>query len=461
MDTELMELKTRDLLVKYGKGNHIPGSGSAAAELGLVSAQLLRTVIRLTDNPEHPKRQEKYSQWLPELRRIASEIDNRILPKLEELFQTDSNQFNKAIDLRKKRDSEKDIAQKSYLATQAVEELKPSTIIPVEIAKLCIELADFAKYVFTHGFKSARGDAGVAQSGAIASVGGCISIVYLNLLSFASNAWVDLVREEISLLRDKYQQLTLDAIICVDVLKEEADMHNQCQGDIRALLASLPDESRLNDSIIEEIATKLQLLLWKHKETIWKQDEIDDPLKILQPDTALKEIGYHFYRLKFIERHEVNGEFLDVAGLIDKEQKFVQVSQEFGLSTQNFTAAHELGHALFHKQAILHRDKPLDGSSSTYTQDRREIQANKFAAFFLMPQKQVVKIFKELFSMERFTVTGDNVFALTNDNVAAFREIFKNKREVARFLGGPLAEIFEVSIETMAIRLEELNLVDY
>ena len=80
----------------------------------------------------------------------------------------------------------------------------------------------------------------------------------------------------------------------------------------------------------------------------------------------------------------------------NKNEKLVQVSKQFPQETQNFTAAHELGHAILHKQTVLHRDRPLDGSSNT-PRIREEMQADKFATFFLMPSKLVEDIFFEMF----------------------------------------------------------------
>ena len=55
----------------------------------------------------------------------------------------------------------------------------------------------------------------------------------------------------------------------------------------------------------------------------------------------------------------------------------------FSLETIKFTIAHELGHALLHPNMVLHRDRPMDGSKSLQSKDYKELQANKFAAYFL------------------------------------------------------------------------------
>lgn len=454
-----MDLQAKVLLQKFGAGDHKPGSGSAAAHEGILSAQLLRTVIDLTYRRKH---QRKYSQFIPKLNEILKDINNRILPRLEEIFQTDSEQFHKAIVRRKDRNNETDIQRKNELAQEALWELKPAILLPIEIAKLCIELAEFSEYVFDHGFKSARGDAGVAHTAAIAAIGGCLSIIYLNLLSFyETNDWTKKVRKEAAEIRQKHEELSLMAEKKIDAIKEEADKHDQCVSEVQSLLSCIPHESQLTNRIIEDITTQLQLLLWKHKDVVWKYDYIDDALDVLKPDAALKWMGYQYYESGALGNHEVNGELFNVAGVIDKNQKLVQVSLNLEKNIMNFTVAHELGHALFHNQTVLHRDRALDGSFSDTIRDSTEAQADKFAAYFLMPRKQVLSAFKKVFQMDRFIVNEDNVFLLTHKSLGAFRKEFPTKRDVARWLAESLADDFDVSIGAMAIRLEELNLITY
>jgi Zn-dependent peptidase ImmA (M78 family) len=132
--------------------------------------------------------------------------------------------------------------------------------------------------------------------------------------------------------------------------------------------------------------------------------------------------------------------------------------------------AHELGHALMHNQLFLHRDKALDGSSSKKFRDLKELQADKFAACFLMPKKQVKSLFKEFFLTEKFVINENTVFALNEKSVSAFRGKCRDTRGLAKILAKAsfyknksftsLADTFQVSIETMAIRLEELGLLE-
>jgi len=72
----LMELRTHQLLDKFGAGGHKPGSGSAAALMGLLSGKLTVTVGRLTLS--RPEYQSAHSQ--------VKHLNSQIAEKLEEGF---------------------------------------------------------------------------------------------------------------------------------------------------------------------------------------------------------------------------------------------------------------------------------------------------------------------------------------------------------------------------------------
>ena len=55
MSQELIKLPADKLLNKFGSGGHKPGSGSAAALLGLVSCKLLQTVVTLSNGRDQYK----------------------------------------------------------------------------------------------------------------------------------------------------------------------------------------------------------------------------------------------------------------------------------------------------------------------------------------------------------------------------------------------------------------------
>ncbi len=468
MDKHLLELPAEELLAKFGAGEHKPGSGSAAALHGLLSAQLIRTVIRLTIDP---KRRHIYKSHRDDILKADSEIKNRIYPELVRLFHEDSAQFDKAIKFRKARDAEKNIDVRKKLTNDALTALIPSTELPIEIAKLCIELANFAALIFDHGFKSARGDSGVAMSGAISSVSGCISIIDLNLLSFTSTEWTKSILLQRELLRKEFSDLTILVNEKLNKLHSEVRLNTEYHDEIRALKNEKDQNLSLSDLDIEKLVISFQRMIWKYRNKIWKNSPPQHPLEILDPEIISKIIGYDFNINSALGQHEINGKLLEVAGVIDNKEKEISISSQFSLETQRFTAFHELGHALMHNQNVLHRDRALDGSQHISTRDKIEIQADKFSAYFLMPKKQIEKVFTSIFLTDKFVINELTAFALVSGTETDLRKECSDLRALSRKLASTetyngkhyssLVKLFKVSVETMAIRLEELDLLEY
>ena len=80
-------------------------------------------------------------------------------------------------------------------------------------------------------------------------------------------------------------------------------------------------------------------------------------------------------------------------------------------------------------------------------------------------------LFKHLFLTDKFILNEGTVLALTGERLSDFKRKCRNTRDLSRFLASTefystasfksMAEIFGVSKETMAIRLEELELIEY
>ncbi len=448
----------------------MPGSGSATALQGMLSAQLIQNVINLTANSNQ---KHHYKEWLPRLLVIDSKIKNRIYPSLERLSQEDAIQFGKVIKARKARDEEIDPYKKNELKTIALQELKPATELPIEIADLCEELADFAAYVFDHGFTPARGEAGVALNSAVSAVAGCLSIIDLNLLSFDySDDWTEKIRSEKSRLASIYQDLCSEITERLERLRAEADQKNSFNLAIKVFRSDKWVRTRLSHSNIEGIVRQLQNTIWKYRNVIWKHDTPEIEIDILKPEIVLEKIlGFQFNQPTTLGIHEIQGKQINVAGLIDRKNKVVEISQDFPLEIQNFTAAHELGHALIHQQNGPHRDRALDGSGTLDHRNLQERQADKFAAYFLMPRKLVETKFKELFLTNRFKISDETVFALEATSVSEFMKKCNSLRALSVILASAeyydnvnfdsISKQFHVSVGAMAIRLEELKLVEF
>lgn len=471
MDINLLEITTDKLLEKFGAGKHKPGSGSAAALQGMISSKLLTTVISLTNVP---KRQKKYAKFLPTLLEMDATIQERIFPELTRLFQEDAVQFDKAITARSERDDEKDVIKSNLLGKKALAELKLSIDIPIEITNFCIELAEISDYVFDNAFQGARGDSQVALSGAVAGIAGCLSIIQLNLLSFGSDEypWTSKILIETKKLKSKYIGLNNIASSKIELLEDEVFALSNLYKEVDELLNNLKSKSRLTEEDIENAASRFQNLLWIHKELIWLNNVPDHPAKVLKPNTAFKKaLAYKYVPVEKLEIiDDGNGSF-ETAGIINQKDKIVFISNSFDVNTQNFTAAHELGHALLHKQTVLHRDRPINGIPKKVKRNFTERQADKFATYFLMPAKLVKNEFNEIFLTEKFIIDEQTSFNLIKDSPGKLRSQCKNLRGLALKLASSerydnesfvsIASLFNVSNTAMAIRLEELDLIEF
>jgi hypothetical protein len=232
--------------------------------------------------------------------------------------------------------------------------------------------------------------------------------------------------------------------------------------------ANTPIKPRYSVIEIELRARSLQASLWKDRDRIWPGATPSNPINVLDPFIALSLLGYDCDLDETLGQFHSNGKQVEVAGILDKSARQVRISRQFPNSVRSFTAAHELGHALLHDTGgALHRDRPLDGT--TPSRMGIEFEADKFAAFFLMPAKQVQAVFERFFLTDQFTLNESTAFALGHGNYETLCKKCKTPRQLSRLIASAeqyngvhfisLANQFLVSDEAMAIRLEELGLV--
>jgi len=221
---------------------------------------------------------------------------------------------------------------------------------------------------------------------------------------------------------------------------------------------------------IECVAKELQNKLWRDRSAIWPHKMISNPVDILDPFVALLYIGYGCELTDSLGRFSKCGELFEVAGTVDNASKRVRISKQFSNVIQNFTAAHELGHALLHETQGLHRDRPLDGTASDVARSPVEREADKFATYFLMPEKQIKTAFRRRFLSDCFHLNEATMFALSGNDAMDLEKYCRTPRDLSRVLAKAeryngvyffsLAGQFCVSYEAMAIRLEELGLLE-
>lgn len=233
---------------------------------------------------------------------------------------------------------------------------------------------------------------------------------------------------------------------------------------------ALPTSSRkpVSDNQIENIVRKLQLELWQKRHDIFPEGKPINPIDLLNPEVICKVIGYGYIRHPSLEDLS-NGADFKVAGMVDQTNSKIHISDQFPPEMRRFTAAHELGHVFLNHEVGLHRDRALDGSPVEGNRGGFEYEADKFAAYLLMPARLVSKKFKELFGADCFVVDEHSSFALDPDKAGEILRNKSNLRYISRLLASAkhyngnhflsLAEQFGVSIVAMAIRLEELGLV--
>lgn len=220
---------------------------------------------------------------------------------------------------------------------------------------------------------------------------------------------------------------------------------------------------------IEKDVRKLQLDLWNNRKNIWRGLDVPkNPIDVLDVQKAFEYLGYSYLIFKASEQLDNEDYYTDVGAIIENGKKQVWISGDYSTNVQNFTAAHELGHAIRHKHVLtaLHRDKPLQGQSRRDTVI--ELEADKFAVFFLMPTKQVLNYFSIIFGLNKLDINHDILYTLDSSGkylnlLNSDRRSFSRVIASAEHFNGrrftSLSDRFKVSVESMAIRLEELGLV--
>lgn len=179
-------------------------------------------------------------------------------------------------------------------------------------------------------------------------------------------------------------------------------------------------------------------------------------------------LGYNHELVDTLGTFRADSRTFEVAGLLENDCGRVTISAQMLPPVRRFTAAHELGHVVLHphlKEA--HRDRPIDGSNPV--KSRIEQEADRFASCFLMPKNLLIERFSSVFGRPPFILNDDTAFALVGQGLQEAQARVQHRRDLSRWIAQtpqynglhiiPLAEQFGVSIEAMAIRLEELNLV--
>ena len=169
------------------------------------------------------------------------------------------------------------------------------------------------------------------MTGACSAIAGCLTIIYLNLLSFPPDEWTKNILSKANELRSKYEKLSAEINNRLDKLQKEVNRKAGFHELVEAFKNKKGTHSVSSDTGIEELATQFQRIIWDYRDQIWKNDTPQNPLGILIPENAIKVIGYEFNKKTTLGQHKVNGKLFEVAGLIDNQAREISISEQFSI----------------------------------------------------------------------------------------------------------------------------------
>lgn len=221
---------------------------------------------------------------------------------------------------------------------------------------------------------------------------------------------------------------------------------------------------------IEDAARDLQTKLWRTRPGCGKGSSIESILLALEPGRAIETLGYSVVSVESLGRDTLSGSLCEVAGVLNRDEGKVYVSSHFPYVSQRFTLGHEAAHIILDVgHRILHRDIPLE--RRRIERDWRESRANRFSSALLMPRRLVEEQFHERFRLDKILLTEEVSYALFGVGTHRLREKMRDRRALSMAVAScfafngrsfiSLAELFKVSSLAMAIRLEELELVQW
>lgn len=211
----LLDRPAGQLLNDFGAGKASPGSGSAAALMGLLSVKLLITVCDKSATKDDCRKHEAL------LKHVRAQMDI-VEPALIDLFEKDAKEFDQVVDLRVQRDNAETPAEKAAFSKKSQELLETATENAFHIIEQCMKLIDHGIAVFESGWHAVRGDSGAAISAAIAGVMSGIFIVNLNLKTLKKRKYAADNVERCEKLYRELQAKQNKAFSCVTSLSSEA-----------------------------------------------------------------------------------------------------------------------------------------------------------------------------------------------------------------------------------------------
>lgn len=209
----LLEHRAEVLLEKFGEGKASPGSGSAAALMGLLSVKLIQTVCKISMR-KIPQRASLF-EFIAEQAAIVE-------PQLKSLFQDDAEIFDRVVQRRIERDRATTPTEKARLSRLANDDLEIATEFSLDIGDLCLDLLPRAIELFRQGWGAVRGDSGAAISAAVAGATSALFISNLNLKSLIGRRATTQLKARADEGFARLQELQQEVFACLVAINDEA-----------------------------------------------------------------------------------------------------------------------------------------------------------------------------------------------------------------------------------------------
>ncbi len=202
---------------------------------------------------------------------------------------------------------------------------------------------------------------------------------------------------------------------------------------------------------------------------VWAKSEVKDAREVLRRalDLAVQDLKLHVDHVPAILGDH------QIAGVLDRLDKRIQVATKFRRTSQRFTLAHEIAHFILHPGTVYFRDRELSAPGNH--REYFEIEADAFAAEFLMPRNFLDPVFRAMFGGPiDATVPNPDLLLAVSTKATRVRwtaEEFASLSPLTRasaiasahsFKGhffASLTDQFDVSQKAMGIQLLQVGLV--
>ncbi len=204
----LTDLTIKDFLKKTASNSPVPGGGSIAALGGAISASLLEMVANLTIGK---KGYEEFEEEMKEISIAVLEYRNKLIADIDK----DSNAYDAVIAayrLPKSNDEERD--RRSGAIQEA---LKNAVLVPLEVAKMGLDIIKLAGNIVRDGNKNAITDGAVAAMMARTALLSALYNVKINLSSIKDEAFVNEISDQVRDMEIKIQKLEQGILAEIDL----------------------------------------------------------------------------------------------------------------------------------------------------------------------------------------------------------------------------------------------------